>query len=439
VEADTLIATSEEDMGNQENKRFHAEIIVNSTPYVYEDVKDWDGIGFGVRTDFVNEAMEYVEPKRELKDGTAENPIRASEFLAQLDLNPVMDLLESKYGDLEYHYRFPTEAMLKALIFRRLKKIRHFTKLERHLKTHEKDTQALGFDKKQDGTYKIPDRRTFRHFENVRLGRYGLQQLMDAMIMALKDEMARCQRKLGSHVAIDGMPFKALDKDKECHFNPHYKIKGWKTQTILDIDYNIPLAVEITDVIDADAPQLQPLLAHLDRLGFDFDGVWADGAYVSRENLAVVCQIYKAKQHFNFRKDVTWDVGGEPGCVKTAYNKCWKDPDFNPEATFEEMMDFLLKRSNYDIPGSYWRNKYYKEWTEDYFKTKLEYDKRPSRMEGFHGHIKEHLNLEKYLDYKGIKNVERHVLMCYITLIAVALCRAQHGKFEGMTSVEYLE
>ncbi len=425
-------------MGNQTNKSFHAEIVVTPTSYIYQDVRD-DGIGFGVRTDFVNEAMEYVEPKNELKDGSPENPIRASEFLAQLDLNPVMDLLESKYGNLEYHYKMPTEAMIKALIFRRLKKIRWFTKLERYLKTHDEDTKALGFRKKQGGVYEIPNRRTFRHFENDRLGLYGLRQLLDAMVIALKVEMARYGRKLGSKVAIDGMPFEALNKDKECHYNPHYDVKGWKNQSIVDMEYNLPLAVEVTDVIDGDAPHLQPLLNHLAKYNFDFDEFWGDGAYLSRENIAKVCQFYKAKQHFNYRKDVIWDEAGEPENIKKEYHKHWKEPDFKPEATLEEQLDYLMAKRKSEIVGSYWRNQYYKEWKDEYFKTKLAYDIRPARMEGFHGHIKEHLNLEKYLDYKGIKNVERHVLMCYITLVAVALCRAQHGRFEGMMSIEYLE
>ena len=59
-------------------------------------------------------------------------------------------------------------------------------------------------------------------------------------------------------------------------------------------------------------------------------------------------------------------------------------------------------------------------------------------IEGFHGPIKNDLNLEFYLDAKGLKNVERHVLACYITIVAVALCRAQHGVFEKMTSIESL-
>lgn len=60
------------------------------------------------------------------------------------------------------------------------------------------------------------------------------------------------------------------------------------------------------------------------------------------------------------------------------------------------------------------------------------------RIEGYHGHIKNDLHLEFYLDAKGLKNVEWHVLPCYITIVGVALCRAQHGIFEHMTALENL-
>lgn len=46
------------------------------------------------------------------------------------------------------------------------------------------------------------------------------------------------------------------------------------------------------------------------------------------------------------------------------------------------------------------------------------------------------LNLEKFMDARGIRRAEMHVLMSYVSLLAVALCRLQHGISEGLSEVK---
>lgn len=40
------------------------------------------------------------------------------------------------------------------------------------------------------------------------------------------------------------------------------------------------------------------------------------------------------------------------------------------------------------------------------------------------------------MDARGVERVERHVLMVYISLLAVALCRLQHGVNEGLSNAK---
>jgi hypothetical protein len=44
--------------------------------------------------------------------------------------------------------------------------------------------------------------------------------------------------------------------------------------------------------------------------------------------------------------------------------------------------------------------------------------------------------LEKFMDARGIERAERHVLMVYISLLSVALCRLQHGVSDGLSNVK---
>ena len=50
--------------------------------------------------------------------------------------------------------------------------------------------------------------------------------------------------------------------------------------------------------------------------------------------------------------------------------------------------------------------------------------------------MKQQMLLEKFMDARGIERAERHVLMVYISLLAVALCRLQHGVMEGLSNVK---
>jgi hypothetical protein len=44
--------------------------------------------------------------------------------------------------------------------------------------------------------------------------------------------------------------------------------------------------------------------------------------------------------------------------------------------------------------------------------------------------------LEKFMDARGIKRAERNVLMAYISMLSVALCRLQHGIVEHLSEVK---
>ena len=59
--------------------------------------------------------------------------------------------------------------------------------------------------------------------------------------------------------------------------------------------------------------------------------------------------------------------------------------------------------------------------------------------EGFHGFIKKYLNIQNYLDYKGIRNVERHVRWTYLAILGVALARAQNGITENLTQISFFD
>lgn len=74
------------------------------------------------------------------KNPTTESPMKASEFLNHLDLSNVLDIVKERYGDKDWHYRFPTEAMIKSLIFKYIRGLRWDTALLRHLDQYPEDS-----------------------------------------------------------------------------------------------------------------------------------------------------------------------------------------------------------------------------------------------------------------------------------------------------------
>jgi hypothetical protein len=53
-------------------------------------------------------------------------------------------------------------------------------------------------------------------------------------------------------------------------------------------------------------------------------------------------------------------------------------------------------------------------------------------------YLKNHLDVEAHVNVKGMKNIDLHVTMCCIVLLAMALTRLQHGIKKNLSSVAYL-
>ncbi len=368
---------------------------------------------------------------------TTEKPMKASDFLGRLNLSSVLESIKERYGKKEWHFHYPVEAMIKSQIFKYIKGLRWDTALLNHLKQYPTDAQMLGFEIDETGTPKLPSQQTMSHFVKTRMRQEGLYDIFDSLVMAIREEMAARGIQLGKTIGVDSTPMKSLRNDKDAAFNPHYNIKGYKIHGAVDLDHFLPLTFNFTTATDGDSPQYLPLLDRLHMLGITFNGVYADGAYASFENFAIVNHHYRARTVFNLREDAKISPLGTPAGIKKQYNLLWKCDGFKPDAGLEYMLYFLMWHQRYDVVGAYYRNKHIKEWEKNYDATKTDYNKRAG-IEAFHGHLKQQMNIEKFLDKKGIQNAEIHVLLCYISLLAVALCRLQHGITDGLVNVKCL-
>ena len=365
------------------------------------------------------------------RNPTLQDPMTAAEFLSYLDLSKVMAKIDERYGTKDWHYRYSPEAMLKALILKYIKGLRWDTTLVRYLKKHPEEAKQLGFNGK------IPSQQTFSYFINRRLMREGLYDIFDSLVIAIKEELELHGRKMGRIVSIDSTPVKALPRDPDARYNGHYKLRGYKIHGAIDADYNIPLAFNFTPANVGDSPQYKRLIERMYEMGITINKILADGAYASFENFAVANWKYYARTIFNLRKDCKINKNGTPEGIQKAYQRLRNISGFKPEPGMEFMVAFLMWHGKEKVVGAYYRNQHILDWEEDPVGMQKEYNKR-SGIEAFHGHLKQQMNLEMFLTKRGLQRVEMHVLLCYIALLSVALCRIQHGCFEKITTVKCL-
>jgi len=65
-------------------------------------------------------------------------------------------------------------------------------------------------------------------------------------------------------------------------------------------------------------------------------------------------------------------------------------------------------------------------------------EKPRSKSEGLHGHIKENMLFEVFMDGRGMKYAEKHANILMISLLVVALTRLQNGVLDGLTHIPHI-
>ncbi len=105
----------------------------------------------------------------EFADATSEHSIRASKFLNGLNLDPLMPEINKHYEVEEGNEKYPRVAMVKAMIFKKIKQIKYYTKAASYLRENLTDAIELGFRADKSGNVMLPDHETLRHFEKVRM------------------------------------------------------------------------------------------------------------------------------------------------------------------------------------------------------------------------------------------------------------------------------
>jgi len=390
-----------------------------------------------------------VEIGEKFSDATSGNSVRASKFLEGLDLEPIMPVINKYYVVGEDVETYPRKAMVKAFIWRKIKRIKYYTRAARYLENHPDEALELGFNLDEEGNALTPDHESLRHFEKIRLGLKGMNEIMEQLCIQVVRAGNELGLKIGENTGTDSTPLETHN-DSAGTYNGHYKKKMVKVQLTVDYDHNLPLGKKVVGGNEGDDQYLEEMLRKTSLSSKEnMRETWFDGGYTSNKNIALAHIEFKVTPHYHIDSDWRANVVYEHHFngrhytytpaeeINYLYQKYWREPDYWKEATLEYKMQYLVKKGVYDAVAMYFRNAAVQESWEcpDGF---LDIYHRRNSNEGVNSYLKDNLGLETHVNGKGMNNIDLHVTECCITLLSVALTRLQHGIKENLSSVAYL-
>lgn len=365
---------------------------------------------------------------------SADNPILLQKILRELDLAQIKGTLDSLYCQEEdYRFRFPPEAVLKTMIYFKLKGYKFLTDAWRDIMTVPELADDLGYSE-------LPDYNTLYHFLTKRMNSHGTKKVFDALVMAVVEEGKRYGLEIGREVGQDATPIPAKKKDEDADWNGHYEIWCYLWHNLRDMETGIPLDYHITNGREDESHLLAPMLMRLIRIKKIAPiRLFIDCGYTGFENMArlsvywnidIVCNI---ANDWIFHDDATrYDIG-------RWYQKLWKEPYFKEGASFYYKLYALMLTDEYrfKLVGAFFRNDIlakYEEAPDGY----MDFYHLRNRVESGHGNEKRQTEIT-HIEAKGIERVTTHIGMHLISILAIALYRLQHGVSTGLTNLAGLQ
>ncbi|GAF71439.1 unnamed protein product, partial [marine sediment metagenome] len=305
----------------------------------------------------------------------------------------------------------------------------YHTHLHKYLITNPDEAENLGFIRMKDGSVKIPSNKTFWYFEAKRLGKVGLDEIFDRFVKEVGDQLKQYGLDFGKYTAADSTPL----EDPHGKYHEHYKKPMYKLHNLIDAEHYLPLSYAVSDSDDFDSWYLAPMLMKGKNAGAEYDTIYADNHYGTFEDYADVHCIFDMKPYFKLSKNDTYHSEITKEKLDQWYNKLKKETYYVKDASETYKLQMLMMHGKKKEVGMYFRNSQINEYEEAPDTYKEEYHTR-NIVESFNNHLKDGVRLEDNLLHRGIESSRRHAVICLISILSVALTRAQHGRVKEMTS-----
>jgi transposase len=306
-------------------------------------------------------------------------------FFSALDLKPAEALLKEAYSERRRRPAYPPAAMLRALIFQKMRQIPSWRKLAKILRHETSWLPVLGFQK-------APCHDSFSAFTK----RIGPERLCK-IFLTLQLQLRKDYLGLGRRIAVDSTivkgysnPYKrkgsVSDPDarwgvKGKKFNKPVHVFGYKLQISCDADFGIPLDYLVVPANTSDSRLYYETLLRTQLAGNRVEVSIADAGYDSKRNILL-----------------------------TIKHRAIPIIHLNPRRS----KDKRKRRADYLLPvrrGSDEWNRYYN---------------MRSSVERVFSRLRMELGLE-HLKLRSLQRAEVHFAICLITMTAIACTAATTG------------
>jgi len=162
---------------------------------------------------------------------TVDEPVRTEEIMKRMNLEFLRPTLDELYADA-WRFHFDPLAVLKTMIYWRLKGHRFLTDVFNDLLTDPTLADTLGFGF-------IPSYQQLYHFITYRINSKGTKKIFDVLLQKV---IYKCEKKdipIGKEIVIDSSPFEK--KNDDATYNTHYGVTGYKWHNVRCVRTDIPL------------------------------------------------------------------------------------------------------------------------------------------------------------------------------------------------------
>jgi len=359
-------------------------------------------------------------------DPTEEHPLKTVDAVKWFDPTPLLELLRPRYPkfDVIKNRLIPRFKFFAYMTISRKKNLR-----QAYLSLSDEDFQKLGFPEK-------PRYELLREFIYERIGIELFPVIFRKVVQQLHVLLKEHGIQLGARTLHDATDIRALKNDPDAKYSGYYKEFGYKLDTIIDTEHEVPLDYLPMDITADEGKNLVPSQDKIASLGIQEKERIVDDKYATYENIAYSEQ-HLVSLYYKIPKNWVYNEDGTPGVIKQRYQNHHHEADFVPGADLEFMIHYLMKKGDAEIVGSLYRNQRMAEREENPEGYDEKCNERSSRMEGFFGRVKTTTILDDHPGRRGWKGFVLRAGLSMLALVFAALTRVQNGVFDQLTNVTY--
>jgi len=288
---------------------------------------------------------------------TVDEPVRTEEIMKRMNLSFLRPILDELYEEA-WRFHFDPLAVLKTMIYWRLKGHRFLTDVFNDLLTNPTLADALGYGF-------IPSYQQLYHFITYRINSKGTKKIFDKLLQKVIFECEKRDVPIGEEIVIDSSPFEKKNND-DATYSGHYGVTGYKWHNVRCVKTDIPLEYHVSTITDYDGDFLAPLVYRMKMIhGLHPKRMFADGHYSDGKNLMRMREYFGVEPICHIDKNAVIKPDADLKELKRQYQKLWKSELFKIDANVYYMKWFLMMHDKTEVLENFYHNQMLMDYLKD--------------------------------------------------------------------------